>query len=148
MAVLVRGDIAAHIRADRPTRDIMRLLGVPRAAVEAVANQLGRPASTRRGFRPSSLEDAFWGQVRHLPDGHLLWLGDHDPHGAPVLWCTPFVYSARRVSYELRHGRHPDGPLTQTCGHDQCVEADHLADPAGRQYLATVVTTLFGEPTR
>lgn len=146
MSVLVRADIAAHIRIGRMTRDIMRLLAVPRAAVEDVRSQLGLPSRATRGFRPRSIEDVFWGHVRHLPDGHALWLGDHDPHGGPCLEYRPYMYSARRVAFRLRHGRTPDGPVTVTCGYDQCVESAHLADEPTRAYLTAVVAALFGDP--
>ncbi|MCI3277574.1 hypothetical protein [Streptomyces cylindrosporus] len=142
---LTRADVAAHVRAGWMNRDIVRRLGVAPAVVTAVREQLGAPANSAHGFRPSSLEDAFWGQVRHIPDGHLLWLGGLDPDGGPCFQHGPHVYAARRVAYQLGHRRDPDGPATPACGHDRCVEPHHLVDQPQRRYLVSVLTALFGD---
>ncbi|MBY8341858.1 hypothetical protein JYK17_17660 [Streptomyces sp. KC 17012] len=147
MTVLIRADIAAHVRVGRMDRDIVRLLGVAPAAVTAVRRQLHIPCRSVRGFRPRCLEDAFWGQTRHRPDGHLQWLGTVDDQGNPVLWHSSYVYSARRIAYRFGHGTEPSGPVTVDCDQSWCVEPTHLIDEPTRTYLTGVLTALFGGPT-
>ncbi|MFJ6540578.1 hypothetical protein ACIQMP_08020 [Streptomyces sp. NPDC091385] len=144
MTVLVRADIAAHIRVGRHDKEITANLGVSAQAVTAVRNQLGIPAVRARGSRPRTVDDAFWGTVRHLPD-HLIWCGDVDHEGLPTFTYLQ-VYSARRYAYEQGYGRPPVGPPTPICGRGRCVDYEHLADEPTRYQLATVLNSLFGEP--
>ncbi|MER8030653.1 hypothetical protein ABTZ78_17040 [Streptomyces bauhiniae] len=144
MAVLTRADIAAHIRAGHHDQDIVAALKVTLPTVTAVRRQLHYPASRARGFRPETVDDAFWGLVRHLPDGHVLWLGDTDTlHGIPVFDKIE-VYGARGYAFEKGHGRPPVGVALPICGNDRCVAYNHLADHLIRAQLSYVLTALFG----
>ncbi|MER7971030.1 hypothetical protein ABTX35_18885 [Streptomyces sp. NPDC096080] len=145
MAVLVRADVAAHIRAGRLDDDIRRLLRVTTATIRDVRRQSGVGHRLARGFRPRSLEEAFWGSVRHLPDGHLLWVGDVTADGHPYVQVGKHLRSARLTAYRLAHGRAPHGPLLPCCGLDLCVDREHLLDRHARDVLAATLTALYGD---
>ncbi|MFI1535496.1 hypothetical protein [Streptomyces anandii] len=145
MAVLLRADIAAHIRVGRPDHDICLLLDANYDAVATVRQQLGlRPKGV--SGRPHSIEEAFWGSVRHEADGHTRWLGEMGPDNTPVLRHGPRHYDMRRCAYLIGHTHDPVGSVTAGCGEDWCVEPEHLADGVTRAYLHDVITALFGEP--
>ncbi|MFJ6085091.1 hypothetical protein ACIQI8_27155 [Streptomyces sp. NPDC092369] len=147
MQVLVRADIAAHIRLGRADRDIQRLLRVPARAVQSVRQQLGNaPLRRVRDRRHAGFADVFWGSARHMPDGHLLWVGTTYDSGTPVLQVGSQLRSVLRIGFLLGHGREAQGAVTSGCGGERCVEPEHLLDHPARVYIADSLTALFGDP--
>ncbi|MFJ4787633.1 hypothetical protein [Streptomyces sp. NPDC088794] len=147
MQVLVRADIAAHIRFGRADRDIQRLLRVPARSVQSVRRQLGNaPLCGVRDRKHAAFADVFWGSARHMPDGHLLWVGAAYDSGTPVLQVGSQLHSVLRIGFLLGHGREAVGAVTAGCGGEGCVEPEHLLDHPARVYIAESLAALFGAP--
>lgn len=148
LAVRTRADIAAHIRVGRWDDEITHMLGVAPQDVAAVRRQTGiRPRTARKDRVLCSLEEALWGQVRHLADGHAQWLGDLDSYRQPIFLHDGRYHLARRLSYTLGHGREPAGRVVDGCEHPACIAHDHLLDESERVYLGAVLHTLFSPTT-
>ncbi|MCX5601578.1 hypothetical protein OOK29_25850 [Streptomyces phaeochromogenes] len=144
LAALTRADISAHVRAGHFNRDIIRHLAVAPQAITAVRAQVGMPSDKARGFRPHSVDEAFWGLARHIPGGHLLWVGPVSPEGTAYFRQGDNLYAACRVAYGFSHDTAPTGHVTAGCDEPRCVDPGHVIDQPERTYLSAVFTVLFG----
>jgi len=75
-----------------------------------------------------SPEDRFWKKVGKTKTCWL-WLAGTNPHGYGMFRVEPYVsmYLSHRYSYELAHGKIPDGlNVLHSCDNPPCVNPDHL----------------------
>jgi len=145
-----RAAIEELLRAGYSDKAIARQLHVHRNRVRDLRDELDIPQHKPGPSASGSPEDLFWRRAQPTDDGHLLWP-----------WASTCVrighdgprITAARLAFRIRHGRDPEGKVTNTCARIGCIHPDHVADqpmraqarqerltqiprrPAGRQAL-------------
>lgn len=83
----------------------------------------------RHGFKHGAVHVRFWAHVRKKGEC-LIWTGARATNGVPVIRAEHrgLNLPARRVAWEMRAGRIPEGKTARpNCGDDRCVRFEHLA---------------------
>jgi hypothetical protein len=135
-----RADIIALLQDGHSDKYIARTLHVGPARPREIRAELGLPKTAR----PSglTLEQKWATHARSVTGGHVRWTGG-------LRGCTPNLvhrnrnYSARRVAFELGHGRPPVGRVMPGCGQSWCVAPEHATDASMRRADA-LFSTIFG----
>ena len=83
------------------------------------------------------VERKFWSKVDKNADGCWYWTGSKLPTGYPHLTFDRESVYAHRLSYAWAGGTFEDGMvLTQTCGHKDCVNPQHLEQISYKEMVA------------
>ncbi|MFC7817612.1 hypothetical protein ACFUTR_23560 [Streptomyces sp. NPDC057367] len=136
-----RADIIALLQEGHSNREIGRRLHTNPKRVGRIRTELGIPEAVRTTIL--TLEQTWATFTEPTGDGHLMWTGYHREGTCPVLKYRGVDYSARRVAFELGHGRQPVGRVLWGCDYRGCVAPAHTTDGPIRRADAAF-TTIFG----
>jgi hypothetical protein len=125
-----RADIVALLHKGHSDRYIGRTLHTNPKRAARIRAELGLPKSVR--IQGTAIEHK-WNKWTHaVTGGHIRWTG-------AVRGITPNLvhrkrnYSARRVGFQLEHGRLPVGRVLPGCGQSWCVAPAHATDEPMRR---------------
>lgn len=93
-----------------------------------------RPAPTET----ITLEQKWATFTRPADDGHLAWTGYLREGTCPVLKHRGEDYTARKVAFQIAHGRAPEGRVLAGCGWPPCVAPAHVEDARMRAEYAAI----------
>ena len=129
-----RADIITLLRDGHSNREIGRILHTNPNRVAAIRAELDVPP-----YKPEpalTLEQRWTVHAKPVAGGHMRWEGS-------LRGCTPNLvyrqhnYSARRVAFQIGHGRQPIGKVLPGCGLSWCVAPACATDePMRRADLA------------
>lgn len=135
-----RSEIITLLQEGRSNRYIAHTLGTRRTRVARLRAELDLPpAKPAPGL---TLEQKWRTHARPVIGDHMRWTGG-------VRGCTPNLvhgarnHSARRVAFELGHGRDPVGRVLPGCGQPWCVAPEHATDASMRRADA-LFGSIFG----
>jgi hypothetical protein len=135
-----RADIIALLQEGHANNYIGRTLRTSPQRVGRIRAELGLPV-----YRPGSgltLEQKWAAFARPAHGGHMQWFGGMRCGTANLVYQGS-NYSARRVAFQIGHGREPVGRVLPSCGHDWCVAPEHATDGPMRRADA-VYPAIFG----
>jgi hypothetical protein len=138
-----RADIIALIQEGHSNREIGRRLHTDTERVAKIRAELDLP-----NYRPSAgptLRQKWTARTRTVPGGHMRWTGSLRG-GMPNLMWEQRNHSARRIAFELGHGRQPVGRVLPGCGQAWCVAPEHATDAPMRRADAAF-HAIFGSTT-
>ena len=125
-----RADILALIREGHTNKYIARTLGACRHRIGRIRAEEGLPAAARR--QGLTVEQKWATYAKPAARGHMRWTG-------AMRGCTPNLvhqhvnYSARRIAFQIGHGREPLGRVLPGCGAPWCIAPDHATDEPMRR---------------
>jgi hypothetical protein len=125
-----RADIIALLQEGRPNKYIARTLGTSRIRVARLRTELDVPP-----YKPTlglTLEQKWQTHARTVPGGHTRWTGGTRGCTANLIHAGR-NYSARRIGFELGHGRPPVGRVLPGCGFQWCIAPEHATDTVIRR---------------
>lgn len=125
-----RADIIRLLAEGHSDREIHRRLGAYPRRVGRIRAELGIPM-----WEPKpalTLEQRWEANTRTVPGGHMQWKGTLRG-GMPNLVYLQRNYSARRVAFEIGHGRQPEGRVLPGCGQPWCIAPEHATDEPMRR---------------
>lgn len=135
-------EIRALLHAGHGNTEIHRRTGADVSAVRRIRALLGVPAPVRT---VPSLEEKWRKATKPVPGGHLEWTGSRVGESrTPVLFHQDTTHTAARVSFRLRTGRDPVGPVRSECGVLHCVAPEHVEDEPGRARLREQLRNVLG----
>lgn len=129
-------DIIALLREGHSNREIGRRLHTNPLRVGRIRAQLAIP-----NYQPTpalTLEQTWTTFTRPTRDGHLKWTGYHRERTCPVLKYRGQDYTARKVAFQIAHGRAPEGRVLAGCGWPPCVAPAHVEDARMRAEYAAI----------
>lgn len=127
-----RADIIALLReGGHSDREIGRRLHTSTRRVRRIRNELGLPLAVRRAT--ITREQAWSAFAEPVDGGHMRWTGYLREKTCPVLKYRNVDYSARRVAFEIGHGRQPVGRVLPGCDYPGCVAPEHTTDQPMRK---------------
>lgn len=85
-----------------------------------------------------TLEQKWATFTRPTDDGHLAWTGYLREGSCPVLKHRGEDYTARKVAFQIAHGRPPEGRVLAGCGWPPCVAPEHMEDAVMRAQYAAI----------
>jgi hypothetical protein len=125
-----RADIIALLQEGHSNRHIGRILHTDPLRVGRIRAELELP---RYEPRPSlTLEQTWATRTKPLHGGHMRWTGPLRG-GMPNLVYQQRNYSARRVAFQVGHGREPVGRVLPSCGQTWCIAPEHASDQTMRR---------------
>ena len=125
-----RADIIALLQEGHSNREIGRRLHTNPLRVGHIRTELDIPE-----YKPHpalTLEQKWATHARPATGGHMRWDGTLRG-GMPNFVYLQRNYSARRVAFELGHGRPPVGRVLPGCGQGWCVAPEHATDEPMRR---------------
>ncbi|MEU7399966.1 hypothetical protein [Streptomyces sp. NPDC044948] len=120
-----RADIIPLLHKGLSDRAIGRTLHTNPKRVGRIRADLGLPQYETPPSTP--LEDLWKRRTRAVAGGHMRWTGALRS-GMPNLVHQQRNVSARRVAFQIGHGREPVGRVLPDCGHSWCVAPEHTTD--------------------
>ncbi|MCX4993809.1 helix-turn-helix domain-containing protein [Streptomyces longwoodensis] len=121
---------------------VARVLGVDRAAVRRIRDELGLPP---RPAQPLSLDEKWEQRAKPVEGGHREWTGGRvGLSRTPVMAYRGKTYTAASLAFRRRTGRDPVGQVKAECGMQQCVAPEHVEDEPGRMRLREQLRHLLG----
>jgi hypothetical protein len=135
-----RADIVQLLRAGYGNVHISLELGCSRPRVARIRAEEDLPPVARKTGR--SLEEKWTANARPTTGGHMRWAGFRRD-GTPALTHQQRKHSARRIGFQIGHGRKPIGRVLPGCGRAWCIAPEHATDEPMRRANA-LRTGLFG----
>ena len=135
-----RADIIVLLRDGHSNREIGRILHTNPKRVARIRGEVDAPP-----WKPTpalTLEQKWATRARKVSGGHVRWAGSLRG-GMPSLVYRRHNYSARRVAFEIGHGREPVGRVLPGCGQAWCIAPEHATDESVRRADA-LYERLFG----
>lgn len=128
-----RADIIPLLREGLSDRAIGRALHTNPKRVGRIRRELGLPEAARG--TTLTREQAWATHTQPAgPDGeHLVWTGYHRAGTFPVLKYRSIDWSARRIAFEIEHGRPPVGRVLPDCDVPRCIRPACTTDEPMRQ---------------
>ncbi|MFD0052991.1 hypothetical protein ACFVHR_04605 [Streptomyces sp. NPDC127168] len=121
-----RADIIPLLQQGLSNRAIGARLHTNPKRVAGIRHDLGLPEAVRT--TTLTLEQTWATFTKPAGDGHLVWTGYLREGTCPVLKYRSVDYAARRVAFEIGHGRPPVGRVLWGCEHRGCVAPAHTTD--------------------
>lgn len=90
-----------------------------------------------------AVRDVWERSVRQGEEGHVWWVGSYS-NGLPMLYAG-IAASARRIAFEIHHGRRPEGPVRAICGLSRCVAPAHMEDTRAHQEVLALTAAVSGQ---
>lgn len=135
-----RADIVRLLAEGHSDREIGRRLRTNPKRVGQIRAELDLPQYQPR---PTLTLEQKWATRTHtVAGGHLRWIGSLRG-GMPNLVYQQRNHSARRVAFEIGHGRQPVGRVLPDCGHAWCIAPEHATDEPMRR-ADTKFAAIFG----
>lgn len=131
-----RTDIIALLAEGRTDRYIVQALRTSQKRVSRIRAEYQLPRAKRRAL---PLEQVWTARTKPTPDGHLAWTGALR-EGVPVVKYDGEEYTARRLAFQMAHGREPQGRVKAGCGWGPCVKPEHVED----QQMRNQFNQIFG----
>jgi hypothetical protein len=138
-----RADIVTLIREGHSDREIGRRLHTNPKRVGRIRSELGIPKAARG--TTITREQAWAAFVQPVTGGHMRWTGSVREKTCPVLKHAGTDYTARRIAFEIGHGRTPVGRVLPGCDYPGCVAPQHTTDQPMRAQLDAQVAAIFGD---
>lgn len=120
-----RADIIALLKEGHSNREIGRRLHTNPLRVSHIRTELDLPAYEQKS--PLTIEQKWATRTRTVAGGHMRWDGSLRG-GMPTLMYRQRNFSARRIGFEIGHGREPVGRVLPGCGHSWCIAPGHATD--------------------
>ena len=125
-----RADIIALLHKGYSNREIGRLLRTNPLRVGQIRKELDLPPYERPPA--PTLHEKWAARTKPVTFGHMRWTGGLRS-GMPNLMYQQRNYSARRVAFEIGHGRQPLGRVLPNCGQPWCIAPEHATDEPMRR---------------
>lgn len=124
----------ALLRAGRTDEQIARQLHTHARKISALRRNAGIP-KLKAGLKPKviSAEDRYRATAQPTDDGHMEW-----PFNSNIRQPDGTRVNPARVAFRIRWGREPVGQVRPGCGHDGCVDPDHVEDQVMRQQYRAI----------
>lgn len=113
-----RADILLLLRDGHSNKEIGRILHTNPHRVARIREEYGLPP-----YKPTpalTLEQRWAALAKPVSDGHMRWTGGVRCGTANLVYRQR-NYSARRVAFQIQHGREPIGRVRAGCGLVWCV---------------------------
>lgn len=137
-----RADIIALLQEGHSNRYIGNVLHTNPKRVGRIREELGLPQYEAPAT--ITLEQKWATLAKPVPGGHQRWTGALRG-GMPNLVFQQRNHSARRVGFQIGHGRQPVGRVLPGCVYSWCVAPEHATDEqirrADRAYEAIFGST-------
>ncbi|MFE0819128.1 hypothetical protein [Streptomyces sp. NPDC058847] len=133
-------DIIALLHKGHSNREIGRILHTNPQRASRLRAQLGLPEYQPPAATP--IEERWASRVKTVAGGHMRWTGSLRG-GMPHLVWKQRSYSARRLAFQIGHGREPVGRVMPGCGKTWCVAPEHTTDQSMR-HADALYTRIFG----
>ncbi|MDX3398402.1 hypothetical protein [Streptomyces sp. ME01-18h] len=120
-----RADIIPLLHEGLSDRAIGRTLHTNPKRVGQIRRELGLPQYEAPPAAP--IEEKWASRTTTVSGGHMRWTGTHRSGMPHLVWQQRSV-SARRIAFQIGHGREPVGRVLPGCGHSWCVAPEHTTD--------------------
>ncbi|CAL9530517.1 hypothetical protein [Streptomyces sp. enrichment culture] len=140
--------LAALFAAGGTNRAAHRQLGISVDTAARYRARLGygpapQPTPATRDTR--TLAEKWATFTRPTAGGHMEWTGRRRPTcGTMEFTHHGRQYAARRVAFEIRTGRAPEGVVTAECDYPECVAPQCVEDEPGRTRLRAALAAVRG----
>jgi hypothetical protein len=138
-----RADIIALIREGHSDREIGRLLHTNPKRAGRIRRELDAPKAARG---TTITRDQAWNtHAKPVDGGHMQWTGAIREKTCPVMKHAGINYSARRIAFEIGHGRTPVGRVLPGCDYPGCIAPACTTDQPMRARLNQQYAAIFGD---
>lgn len=121
-----RADIIALLRQGHSDREIGRRLHTNPKRAGRIRAELGLPRAVTTITR--TLRQTWATFTEPAGDGHMKWTGYLREGTCPVLKYRGVDYAARRIAFEIGHGRQPIGRVLPGCDYPGCIAPQCTTD--------------------